>query len=200
MRTRHMLYPLSYGGDSILADRQPRRLANAKIGCYASLVATKRSFQVDIADLDDVRTKISEVEQIVEEKREAMSQAARELHYWTAVLDRLRLVSGERKQAATKKPEEGEGTILDAVVGEVRRKQGPTNANEIAAQLTIMGFPDVKHKTVGWALWKANHEGQIRRVGRGFYAPLDWQGETLLDQVPAGNGRDRGNKDETKEG
>jgi hypothetical protein len=162
-------------------------------------VSTKRSYQVDIADLDDVRAKIAEVAQVVEEKREAMSQAARDLHYWTSVLDRLKLIAGERRQAAKKSADEKQGTILDAVVGEVKRAQGPTTANEIEASLTMMGLPDVKRKTIGWALWKAHNDGLIRRVGKGLYAPLDWQGESLLAQIPAGDGRDRGDDDD-KEG
>lgn len=64
----------------------------------------------------------------------------------------------------------------------VKLINGPTNPAEVAEHMTRFD-----RKTVTWALWTLADEGAIQKIGRGRYAPLDWEpGKPSQNYILAG--------------
>lgn len=141
-------------------------------------MATKEPFPIDLADLDSIRSKIPEVESIVESKREEVSVAQREFAYWQAILDRMRLIAGQRIDGG-KKGTGSKETALDLVVRIVNESAVPVRAAEVGARLDNT----MKRETINWALWKAFREGKIEKISTGRYAPLGYINETEQERL-----------------
>jgi hypothetical protein len=142
---------------------------------YNPSMATKKPFEINLADLEEIRSKIREVEAIVEEERERVSEAQRQFAYWQSILDRLRLVSGQKPthKATTRgtSPTTAEGeSAIDRIVRTLHESAIPLRANGVAGRLT----EPMTEKTVRWALWKAGKEGRIQKLEPGLYASLDY--------------------------
>lgn len=141
--------------------------------CYTIGMPTKKTFEINIADLEEVRSKIPEVEAIVEAKRDEVSTAQREFAYWQQVLDRLRLLSGPpRSERASDNGEVvRKPTATDEVLRIVNESGVPLRASEVISRLENR----LPRDTVNWALWKLNRENRVQRVGTGVYASLDYE-------------------------
>src|SRR4051812_1870539 len=115
---------------------------------------TKEPFQVDLADLDSVRSKIPEVRKTVESKREQVRVAQRDFAYWNAVLDRLTILAGEKREngsARARKKIKPKLSAIESVVKALGESAVPLRASELDGRL-----PDpLDRKTIAWALWKA---------------------------------------------
>jgi hypothetical protein len=149
-----------------------------KIG-YTIAVATKDPFEINLADLDEIRAKIPEVEQIVEQRREVVSAAQRDFAYWQSILDRLRLVAGQKTIAKTGTAKAratvgvvstGSESALDRIVRVLNESAIPLRADDVSTRLE----KPMAEKTIRWALWKASKEERIQKLETGLYASLDY--------------------------
>jgi hypothetical protein len=142
---------------------------------------TKVSFEVDLADLDSLKARVPELEQIVEEKKAEATAAAREYREWSSLLSRLRGLLGPEAapdEASVRLKGEGSPT-LKRVVHAIDSAGRPLRAADVQALI-----PDVAAGTIGWALSTATSEGLIKRVGYGIYASTDW--DRAQPELPAG--------------
>ena len=147
-------------------------------------MATKDPFEINIADLDEVRSKLVQVEEIVEEKRELVSLAQREFAYWQGILDRLRLVTGQPARAVrAEKLEVATPSAVEVVVTAINQSAVPLRASDVESRLTD---PPAR-KTISWALWKAHKDQRIGKLSDGLYASLDYvansNGQGRLDET-----------------
>lgn len=133
-------------------------------------------FEIDVANLDEIRRKIPEVEQLVEEKREAASVAQKELAYWLAISERLRLLAGKPRSAEDRDSAQRGPSVQSRVVEALTASDRAWRAPDLRREL----LPDVEQKTVGWALWKSEREGLIKRISPGVYSALSYEPDTGL--------------------
>lgn len=144
----------------------------------------KEPFKIDISDPGVIKEQIPLVEAQVEGARAAMRDAQEDLTYWNTILDRLRLLSGEPRptlDVSTNK------TIQSAVLDIVNASPAPLRATDVIKQLP----KPTKRETVSWALWNAEREGLIQRLGHGLYASLAVSPtESLRRASEDGNGKD----------
>lgn len=114
---------------------------------------------ITVTDPDDIRAKLPALEAAIAQRRlevEVMDRFASTL---------ARSVGVKRKRPARSR---ALPTTPDRVTALIEARGRPTTIDEASAELR--GVP---RNTVLWALWKAAEEGQIRRVGRGKYGPLE---------------------------
>jgi hypothetical protein len=156
-------------------------------------VETKRPFEIDLADLDSIKGQIPGVEAKVEEIREEVRMAQREFAYWSALLDRLRVLTGATGQSSKAQPKRREPNAIELVSEVVNDSAVPLRAADVAGRIT----KPLERKTINWALWKAADENRIQRVGQGVYAPLSFK-FTKLDELLL-EGADNGTSEASNE-
>lgn len=141
-------------------------------------MATKKPFEIDISDLEAIRAKLMQAEDTLEDKREMVREAQREFAYWQSVVDRLRLLAGPTKAAA--RPDTGRApTAGSIVVSSVTASVEPLRASDIMRMHPELSSRD----TVSYSLWKAEKDGEIKRVGPGLYARLDYEAPAQQDAL-----------------
>jgi hypothetical protein len=131
-----------------------------------TILGDVEKFEVDIADPEAIASALKRVRAEIETKRVEM----REL---LALRDKLVVLAGETSVDAP--PDSERATATSAVVASINAYGG-----ELRPQQVWTMNPGIPPKTIGWALWKAEREGLIKKISQGVYAPLDYEPETLL--------------------
>jgi hypothetical protein len=151
------------------------------------------SLQIDLANPDDVRAKIPDVEKLVTQKRAALLEANREVNRWQNFLETLRaLVSDQEPSRVTSVYVSAAGTgktarTLDLIMRVLGEADHPMETKAIVERVTALADEPPKPDTITWTLWKAHKDNLIRKIGKGVYAPLSVSGDQLLVS-PNGNG------------
>lgn len=125
---------------------------------------------IDIANPEDIEAKLPDVRRERDRAKAEMAKAIEVVDSWDSLIDgleaRLRLAGIEPPPPST-----GEGrdaSSQERAVQIVTQEGEPMSVGEVAAVL-----PDVKRKTVGWALWRAAQDDELVALGNGVYAPPD---------------------------
>jgi hypothetical protein len=134
-------------------------------------MAQEPKLQVDIADVKDIKAKISSAEKIWKEKRSAVREAEKEADHWAGLVDNLKSMAGivtvDESTAGSSRPSPAQ----DAVVRIVQREGRPMRPVEVAKQLKAEGNQVTSSNAVNAALYAAAEAGRLRRPGPRQYAP-----------------------------
>lgn len=147
------------------------------------------SLQVDLADPEDIRSKLPQAEQRLAGMENALAEQEREIERWRRLVGVLRSVSGTSQGGSGPVPETGPppkpGHMQELVVATINRFGREIRSRDVRELLKQEGH-DVTGDSVSNALWYAAERlGTIRRgEGRGVYAPLNDRGRTE-DQTEA---------------
>jgi hypothetical protein len=134
----------------------------------------KESFEVNILDKQDIRSKLPELQALIEQKRKELADLAaryEQLRTWAGYPTRSKVKPGSvRALSESLDPARPPGSV-DEVVEIVERIGRPMRSREVVVE---MG-PDAKRDTASWALWEAERRGRLKRFGTGLYGPLTYE-------------------------
>jgi hypothetical protein len=148
----------------------------------------------DPTNPDGLRDALTEIESQMEHHRAAVQQATREYQRWADLQEKVMELAGAL-QALGEAGDTGESDAAPDEAVAPHREPAQARAVRIVKENNrpmVVGavneqMPDVKRKTVGWALWNAVREGELARLGQGLYAPPDFiQGQEPLVTSPNG--------------
>jgi hypothetical protein len=119
------------------------------------------------AEADKARERVQEAEELTghwEDVQDGLIALARSLHVEIPDID-VEIGLDKPKQTSNGSGESSTAKALRAIKAINR----DASIAEIAERM-----PEVKRKTIGWALWTLASEGAIQKAGYGRYAPKEW--------------------------
>jgi hypothetical protein len=153
----------------------------------------------DITKPAAIRAALPAIEAEMQRHEAAFREANREWQRWADLRAKVEaLVEAAEALYDTHREGESEKRIANTrpepaqtrAVRIVKENDGPMTVAAVDERM-----PDVKRKTVGWALWNAVREGELEKLGQGLYAPPGFiQGQEPLVTSP--NGANRAAEDE----
>ena len=139
---------------------------------------------VNLADPQDIADKLPHAQLILESKRKAAAAATKEYDNWKALVTRLEVVAGiEQTASSAENGSSGrkkQAPVQDYAVRIIEREARPMRPNEIADLMRSEGFPVKSTNAVNSALYVAAKAGKLSRPKKGFYAPIDYDGNDGL--------------------
>ncbi len=148
-----------------------------------------KSFEVDLANPEDVQSKLHKAEDIAAIARKEAEAAAQVAERWDRVLKVLRGAAAADAQAdfvvtgnngATtvvdvKASSGGEGTSRELALAVIEEAGGPISAADVRAAL-----PQFKKDTMAWTLSNLAKEHAVQRLRMGVYAPLSYRPQEIF--------------------
>jgi hypothetical protein len=138
---------------------------------------------INLADPEDIKAKLPEVERVVAAKH-------KDWQTWESLASNLARAAGVKRKTASGSPIRKVLRFADQpkraskpkapstqtlAVKVIEEAHAAMDVGQVAEKLLEVMDSPVKKDTVGWALWKAEEEGQLQRVKKGVYAPLDYK-------------------------
>ena len=153
------------------------------------------SFTVDLADPSILSKKLPEAEESLKRVEAELEKKQAAVARWRQLVAVLRALTGD--PSAKEASSEILGQVLNLtkmqaqVVGIVNREMRKIRAPEVTAILNSEGV-GITNDSVSNCLWYVAEKvaaSPIKRVGRGYYAPVDYkEGLTAADMAVAGLG------------
>ena len=126
--------------------------------------------QVNLADPDDIRAKISDAENVLAKKRQVAREVQDDADHWEDLVRNLKEMAGivsVDEKAASNRPSPAQ----DLVVRIVMQEGKPMRPVEVAERLEAEGHYVASNNAVNAALYAAAQAGRLRRPGPRQYAP-----------------------------
>jgi hypothetical protein len=132
-----------------------------------------QAVQIDFADPADIRQKLPRLREFVAAKR-------REVEHWQRILDELVAVAGEPNSTSEIPPREAtrasrqrkRAPVRDTAVEIINSSERPMRVERVREALEAKGIATPSLNAVASALWTAEQDGRIRKVGPREYTKI----------------------------
>lgn len=126
--------------------------------------------QVNLADPDDIRAKVSDAEKVLAKKQQVAREAQEDADHWEDLVRSLKEMAGiisVDEKAASNRPSPAQDLVVKIVMQEGK----PMRPVEVAERLEAAGHEVASNNAVNAALYAAAQAGRLRRPGPRQYAP-----------------------------
>ena len=129
--------------------------------------------QINLADPINIKGQLQAARAIYEAKNEQLKSLYQEVEHLRAIVEHMAAMVGERFEPVAAEPAPGASRrsaspAQDEAIAVIAKHRRPMRPAEVAREL------DKDINAVGAALWAAEKNGKVRKLGPGLYAPLDY--------------------------